>query len=146
MQSSAFFNLEAKHFLSRKITEEKSLASDLLHLCNDSLESLRVVYSEVSENLTVNLDTSLVKSTHQLAVAHTIEASSSVDTLDPQCAECALLVTTIAISVGNEAGSRLALPPLIINFLVELLKKKNYAKISKSRCIKSKKNKNLEAH
>jgi len=34
-----------------------------------------------------------------------------------------------------EAGSRLALPSLIINFLVELLKKKNYAKISKSRCI-----------
>ena len=101
MQSSVFFNLEAKHFLTRKITEEKSLASDLLHLCNDSLESLRVVYSEVSENLTVNLDTCLVKSTHQLAVAHTIEASSSVDTLDPQCAECALLVTTIAISVGK---------------------------------------------
>ena len=101
MQSSVFFNLEAKHFLTRKITEEKSLASDLLHLCNDSLESLRVVYSEVSENLTVNLDTSLVKSTHQLAVAHTIEASSSVDTLNPQCAECALLVSTIAISVGK---------------------------------------------
>ena len=77
MQSSVFSNLEAKHSPYRENPEEKSLASDLLHLCNDSLESLWVVNSEVSENLTVDLDTSLVKSTHQLAVAHTIEASSS---------------------------------------------------------------------
>ena len=87
MQSSVFFNLEAKHSPIGKIPEEMSLASDLLHLSNDSLESLWVVNSEVSENLAVDLDTCLVKSTHQLAVAHTIEASSSVDTLDPQCAE-----------------------------------------------------------
>ena len=38
-------------------------------------------------------------------------------------------------SFKSEAGTRLALPSLIINFLVELLKKENYAKISKSRCI-----------
>ena len=69
---------------------------DLLYLVNNSLESLWVVNSEVSEDLTVDLDTCLVKSTHQLAVAHVLQTSSSVDTLDPQCAECALLVTTIA--------------------------------------------------
>ena len=55
MQSSVFFNLEAKHSPYGENPEEKSLASDLLHLCNDSLESLRVVNSEVSENLTVDL-------------------------------------------------------------------------------------------
>ena len=38
----------------------------LLYLVYDSLESLWVVHSEVSENLTVDLDTCLVKSTHQL--------------------------------------------------------------------------------
>ena len=36
----------------------------LLNLRNDSLESLRMVYCEVSEHLTVNLDTSLVQKTH----------------------------------------------------------------------------------
>ena len=71
----------------------------LLNLVNDSLESLRVVYSEVSENLTVNLDTCLVQSTHQLAIAHVLKTRSSVDTLNPQCAEVTLLVTTVTISV-----------------------------------------------
>ena len=41
------------------------IALDLLYLCYNSLESFRIVYSEVSENLTVNLDASLVKSTHK---------------------------------------------------------------------------------
>ena len=54
----------------------------LFHLINDSLESLGIIHGEVSENLTVDLDTSLVKSTHQLAVANIIDARSSVDTLD----------------------------------------------------------------
>ena len=78
-----------------------NLASILLYLGYDSLESLRMVYSEVSEHLTVNLDTCLVESTHQSRVAHVLEASGSVDTLNPQCAEVALLVTTVTISVSK---------------------------------------------
>ena len=73
--------------------------SFLLNLLNDGLESLWVVNGEVSENLTVNLDTSLVESTHQCRIAHILEASGSVDTLNPQCAESALLVTTVTICV-----------------------------------------------
>ena len=72
---------------------------DLLYLVNNSLESLWVVNSEVSEYLAINLDTSLVKSTHKCRVAHVLKTSSSVDTLNPQCTECALLVTTIAVCV-----------------------------------------------
>ncbi len=38
----------------------------LLNLLYDSLESLGVVHSQVSEHLTVDLDTSLVDGTHEL--------------------------------------------------------------------------------
>lgn len=69
----------------------KLSGAGLLHFVNDSLESGGVVDSEVSENLTVQVDTSLVQSTHELGVAHTLETGSGVDTLNPQCAEVALL-------------------------------------------------------
>ena len=36
----------------------------LFHLINDSLESLGIIHGEVSENLTVDLDTSLVNSSY----------------------------------------------------------------------------------
>ena len=70
---------------------------NLLYLVNNSLESFLIVNSEVSEHLTVNLDTSLVQCTHQLAVAHIIKTSSSVDTLDPQTTEVALLGLAVAV-------------------------------------------------
>ncbi len=38
----------------------------LLYLLHDGLESLGVVHGEVGEHLAVDLDTSLVESTHQL--------------------------------------------------------------------------------
>mgnify|MGYP004670374001 FL=1 len=71
----------------------------LLYLSYDSLESLRIVNSEVSEDLAVDLDTSLVECTHKCRIGHVLETSSSVDTLDPQCAEVALLVTAVTVSV-----------------------------------------------
>ena len=73
----------------------------LLYLVNDSLECFGVVDSEVSENLAVNLDTCLVKQTHKLRVTETFEACGSVDTLYPQCAEGALFVLAVAVSVGK---------------------------------------------
>ena len=73
----------------------------LLHFGNDSLESLRVVQSEVGEHLAVDLDTSLSQLTHEYRIAHTLLTSGSVDTLNPQGTEVALLVLTIAISVGK---------------------------------------------
>ena len=74
---------------------------NLLYFVNNSLESFLIVNSEVSEHLTVNLDTGLVQTTHELRVAHAFEASSSIDTLNPKRAEIALLVATIAESVGE---------------------------------------------
>ena len=38
----------------------------LLHLCHDGLESLGVINCEVSKNLAVDFNTTLVQQTHQL--------------------------------------------------------------------------------
>ena len=73
----------------------------LLNLCYDSLESLGVVDSEVSEHLAVDFDTSLVQEAHQLAIAETFHAGSGIDTLNPKGAEVALLGTTVAEGVGE---------------------------------------------
>ena len=40
--------------------------ADLLYLSNDSLERSGVVYCEVSEDLTIDFDTSLVERAHEL--------------------------------------------------------------------------------
>ena len=74
---------------------------NLLNLLYDGLESLGVVHSEVGENLTVDLDTCLSEVTHEYRVAETLLTSGSVDTLNPQRTEVALLVTTITIGVGQ---------------------------------------------
>ena len=44
----------------------KNVALCLLYLCNDGLEGLWVVDGEVSENLAVDFDTSLVECSHEL--------------------------------------------------------------------------------
>ena len=73
----------------------------LFSLFHDGLESLGIVHSEVSEHLTVDLDTSLMKVTHELRVRKTFEASSCVDTLNPKSAEIALLVAAITEGIGQ---------------------------------------------
>jgi hypothetical protein len=74
---------------------------NLLYLINDGPESLRVVDSEVGKHLTVDFYSCLVESTHECGVAHILEACGSVDTLNPQRAEVAFLVTAVTISVGE---------------------------------------------
>ena len=76
-------------------------ASGVLGLLDDGLECFGLVHSQVGKDLAVDLDASLVDGTHQLRVAHAFETSGSVDTLNPQGAEVALLVLTIAVSVGQ---------------------------------------------
>ena len=73
----------------------------LLHLSYDGLEGLRVIDSEVSEDLAVDLDTLSVQSTHQTRVRESLQTSSSIDTLDPECTEVALLVLTVTEGVGE---------------------------------------------
>ena len=73
----------------------------LSHFVNDGLESVVVVHGEVSECLAVDFDAGLVESPHQLGVRHPLETCSSVDTLDPQCSEFALLSAAVGESVSE---------------------------------------------
>ncbi len=72
----------------------------LLHLVDDGLESLGVVQGEVGKDLAVDFDTRLGELVHELAVVHAILADGSINTDNPQAAEFALLVSSVAISVG----------------------------------------------
>ena len=74
--------------------------ANLLHLVDDGLESLGVVEGEVGKDLAVDLDTRLGELVHELAVVHAILTDGSIDTDNPQTAEFALLVSSVAISVG----------------------------------------------
>ena len=73
---------------------------DLLHLLDDGLESLGVVEGEVGEHLAVDFDAAGRQLVDELAVVHAILAHGSVDTDNPQAAELALLVSSVAISVS----------------------------------------------
>ena len=73
----------------------------LLHLCYDSLESFGVIDCEVCQNLAVDFDSSLVEESHELRIAQALKTCGSIDTLNPQCAEIALLVATVTESVGK---------------------------------------------
>ena len=64
---SVHFDTLRRHFLSESATLIAQLLS-VLSLLYDSLECFRVVHSEVSEHLAVDLDTCLVKHTHELRV------------------------------------------------------------------------------
>ena len=72
----------------------------LLHLVDDGLESLGVVQSEVGKDLAVDFDARLGELVDELAVVHAILTNGSVDTHNPQATEFALLVSSVAISVG----------------------------------------------
>ena len=82
----------------------------LLDFVNDSLESFGVIHTEVSEDLAVDVDAIGMEQTHELRVAETLKTGSSIDTLNPKCAEVALLGATIA-----ECISQTFLPGILSN-------------------------------
>ena len=71
----------------------------VLNLLNDSLECFGIVYCEVCKNLAVNLDACLVESTHQRRITHVLKTCGSIDTLNPQRTERALLVAAVTGSI-----------------------------------------------
>ena len=60
-----------------------------------------MVHSQIGQYLTVNFDTSLVKQTHQLGIRESLQTGSSVDTLNPQCAEVSLFGLTVTECIGQ---------------------------------------------
>ena len=69
------------------------------HLDNGG-EGLGIVHSEVGKHLAVELDVVLVKFAHKDGIRNTVDATTGVDTVNPQRAELALLVLTVTVSVG----------------------------------------------
>ncbi len=65
----------------------------------DGLERLGLIHCKVCKDFAVDFDTRFLQCAHELAVTVALEACGSVDTLDPECAEGAFFVFTIAISI-----------------------------------------------
>jgi hypothetical protein len=62
-------------------------------------EGLGLTRSEVSEDLTVNLDSGELETVYKSSIRQPMQAGRSVDTLNPQSAEYALASPTISICV-----------------------------------------------
>lgn len=75
--------------------------SGVFNLVYNSLESSGIVKGKVSENLTVDFNTSFVDETHELGIAEVLKTSGSIDTLNPERAEIALFVLAVTISVSK---------------------------------------------
>ena len=75
------------------------LSDGFLRLGYDSLECFGLVDSEIGKHLAVDDDTCFLQRTHKLAVAKSLQTCGSVDTLDPQRAEVAFLVSTVTESI-----------------------------------------------
>ena len=73
----------------------------LLYRIDDGLKCLRVIHSEVCKHVAVETDVLLCKPAHKLGVCHAVLTCSSIDTLNPQGAEVALLGPTVAVCVGE---------------------------------------------
>ena len=73
----------------------------VLYFFNNSLESGGVVESEVGEYLAVDLDACFVNQAHEFGIREVLFSGGGVDTLYPQCAECALFVFAVAVGVGK---------------------------------------------
>ena len=68
---------------------------------DDSLESLRIIHSEVSKDLTVKTDILLCQLAHELRISDTVLTCGSIDSLDPESAEIALVGLAVTISIGE---------------------------------------------
>src|SRR5476649_1272141 len=81
-----------------RVTRERLLEGGL-GLIDQGLKRHRLPRGEIGHDLAVDLNAGLQDTVHELRVGHAVLADSSVDALDPQAAERALLVAAIAIGV-----------------------------------------------
>ncbi len=73
----------------------------LLHGVNDCFESFRLVDGEVSEDLTVEVDTFFLHAGDELGVGKTEFTGGIVDAGNPKGTEVALFIAAVAISVAK---------------------------------------------
>ena len=77
------------------------LSDNLLYRVDDRFECLRIVHSQVSEDLAVQTYVLSVDSTHKLRVSHTVLACSGVDTSNPKGTESAFFVFAVAVCISQ---------------------------------------------
>ena len=73
----------------------------ILDFVNNCFEGFRMIHTEVSEDLTVDVDAVGMEQTHELGIAETLKTGSCVNTLNPECAELTLLQFAAYISIGK---------------------------------------------
>src|SRR5690606_9978279 len=81
-------------------------AINLLCLCHNRGERLRVADCDICEHLAVEFDICLLHGRHQLAVSRAVQASRSVDAGDPQLAQIALAHAAITAGVPQALEHR----------------------------------------
>lgn len=73
----------------------------LFYFFDDGFERIGVVQGQVGQYLTVQLDTGFLQTSHQHRVGHTVSPATGADTDDPQGAEIALFLLTVAVSINQ---------------------------------------------
>src|SRR5690554_1041977 len=74
---------------------------------NHSSESLLLVHGQISQNLTIDFHIRFLQACNQTAVRQTVCTGAGVDTGNPQSAEGALAITTVAIGILTSLDDRL---------------------------------------
>ena len=59
-----------------------------------------MVHGQVGEDFAVEFDVVFVQTTHENRVGYSVDAAAGVDTVNPQGAELALFVLSVAVGVG----------------------------------------------
>ena len=66
---------------------------------DNSRKSLRVVHGQMCQNLSVELDIRLAQRPHELGIGGAVEASTGIDTCNPQTAELTFAGTTVPVLI-----------------------------------------------
>ena len=76
-------------------------------LLNNSGKRLLFVHGQISQNLTIDFNIRLLQTSDQTAVRQTVCTGASVDTGNPQSAECTLTVATVTVGILTGLDNRL---------------------------------------
>ena len=88
--------------ISPRCTEIKKGAEaplNLFQFVHHFGKSLWVVHGQVGKDFPVKVDAGCLQLAHQLRVGHAVESCASIDALNPQAAEVALLGFPVAVSI-----------------------------------------------
>jgi hypothetical protein len=71
---------------------------DLLHNC---FEGLGMIHCEISEYLTIKVDTGRLELSHKFGIRHSVEACAGIDPGDPERTEISLFRLAVAVGIAE---------------------------------------------